>query len=67
MVVLAVPLAMLSSENGVLFGLGGMLIFPVLFGCIAYLVGRWKGVLVGLLTALIAMWVILVLFFIGVY
>ena len=53
--VLSVPLAMLGSGNRDLFTLGGLLAPPLLFGCIGYLVGGWRGLLMGMLAAVLAL------------
>jgi len=50
--VLAVPLGMMASGDEDLVQSGRMLVLPVLFGCIGYLLDGVRGVLLGLLPAL---------------
>jgi len=53
--VLAVPLAMTVSGNPHLAVNGPALVIPVRFGCIGYLLGRWRGAAIGVLLAFITM------------
>jgi len=53
--VLAVPLGMVVSGVPALVYLGGMSALPVLSGCIGYLVGGWRGLLIGMAAGALAL------------
>ena len=66
--VLAVPLGMMvvgdriGDRDCALFG--AVYALPVLFGCIGYLLGGWRGVAIGVVTTLVAMLYTLLLFYV---
>ena len=59
--VLAVPLALMGSGNRELSELGLQLAPHLLFGCIGYLLGGWRGMLMGVVMAFVAICLLLFL------
>jgi len=56
--ILSVPLGMMVSEDGRNILLGMIIALPILFGCIGYLLGKWAGVMIGVLISLVAIWLV---------
>lgn len=56
MLTLSVPLALISSGSPY----GTLWTLPMTGGCIGYLVGGWRGVFIGMFTAMAIVFVLLV-------
>ncbi len=58
MAVLQIPLILLVSGDGHLISLGMITALPILSGCIGYLLGKWAGVVIGVLMSPVAMYLV---------